>query len=69
MPKPNFTQTRKQRKNIQVYNFCARLKVMKKRLIISFVFLTPLMYVAMHQMLNHLLGLPIPEVIKNIFLK
>ncbi|MBE7708452.1 MAG: hypothetical protein E7Z88_07080 [Cyanobacteria bacterium SIG27] len=31
MPKPNFMQTRKQRKNIQVYNFCARLKVMKKR--------------------------------------
>ncbi len=43
------------------------LKELKKRLIISFVFLIPLMYVAMHQMLNHLFGLPIPEIIKNIF--
>lgn len=44
-----------------------KLKVMKKRLIISFVFLIPLMYVAMHQMLNHIFGLPIPSIIKNFF--
>ena len=43
------------------------LKEMKKRLILSFVFLIPLMYVAMHQMLNNLFGLPIPEFVKNIF--
>lgn len=40
---------------------------MKKRLIISLCFLIPLMYVAMHQMLNNLFGLPIPEFIKNFF--
>lgn len=43
------------------------LKEMKKRLILFFVFLIPLMYVAMHQMLNNLFGLPIPEFVKNIF--
>lgn len=43
------------------------LKFMKKRLILSFVFLIPLMYVAMHQMLNQLLGIPIPEFVKKIF--
>lgn len=43
------------------------LKEMKKRLILSFLFLIPLMYVAMHQMLNNLFGLPIPEFVKNIF--
>lgn len=43
------------------------LKEMKKRLIISFVFLIPLMYVAMHEMLHHMFGLPIPKAIKNIF--
>lgn len=41
------------------------LKNMKKRLITSFIFLIPLMYIAMHQMLNKFLGLPIPELIKN----
>ena len=43
------------------------LSAMKKRLIISFCFLIPLMYVAMHQMLNHMFGLPIPNFIKSIF--
>lgn len=43
------------------------LKEMKKRLIVSFVFLIPLMYVAMHEMLHHMFGLPIPEIIKNLF--
>ena len=43
------------------------LKGMKKRLILSFIFLIPLMYIATHQMLNNLFGLPIPEFIKNIF--
>ena len=43
------------------------LSAMKKRLIISFCFLIPLMYVAMHQMLSHMFGLPIPNFIKSIF--
>lgn len=40
---------------------------MKKRLIGSLIFLIPLMYVAMNQMLNSLLGLPIPSFINNWF--
>ena len=43
------------------------LKSMKKRLITSFCFLIPLMYVAMHEMLNHMFGIQIPNFIKNIF--
>lgn len=43
------------------------LSGMKKRLIISFCFMILLMYVAMHQMLNHIFGLPIPGIVKNLF--
>ena len=43
------------------------LKSMKKRLITSFVFLVPLMYIAMHQMLNNMFGIPVPDFIKSIF--
>ena len=43
------------------------LKSMKKRLITSFVFLIPLMYIAMHQMLNNMFGIPVPDFIKSIF--
>ncbi len=43
------------------------LSGMKKKLIISFCFMVLLMYVAMHQMLNHIFGLPIPGIIKNLF--
>ena len=40
---------------------------MKKRLVISFCFLIPLMYIAMHNMLNNVFGIPVPEIIQNIF--
>ncbi len=40
---------------------------MKKRLIISICFLIPLMYIAMHHMLNEWFGLPIPQIAKNLF--
>lgn len=43
------------------------LKSMKKRLIISILFLIPLMYIAMHHMLSEWIGLPIPNIIKNMF--
>ena len=43
------------------------LSGMKKRLIISLCFMIVLMYIAMHQMLNNVFGLPIPVVIKNLF--
>lgn len=40
---------------------------MKSRLILSIIFLIPLMYLAMHQMFYNHLGIPVPEFIKNIF--
>ena len=43
------------------------LKSMKKRLIISILFLIPLMYIAMHHMLFEWIGLPIPNIVKNMF--
>ena len=44
-----------------------KLKSMKKRLIISICFLIPLMYIAMHQMINHMFGIAAPRYIRNIF--
>ena len=44
-----------------------KLKSMKKRLIISICFLIPLMYIAMHQMINHMFGIAAPRFIRNIF--
>ena len=43
------------------------IKSIKKRLIVSFTFLIPLMYIAMHHMLYEWFGLPVPEFINNIF--
>ena len=45
------------------------IKSMKKRLIISIFFLIPLMYIAMHHMLNEWFGLPIPQIVKNYFME
>jgi len=39
---------------------------MKKRVVISFVFWIPLMYVAMHHMFYEWFGIPVPEFIKRI---
>ncbi len=39
----------------------------KKRLVWSFVFLIPLMYVAMYHMFNHMFGIPIPEIVTKLF--
>ena len=38
-----------------------------RRLILSFAFLIPVMYIAMHGMLENMLGIPVPEVIKELF--
>ena len=38
---------------------------MKHRMLWSFVFLLPLLFVSMHQMFNHLFGIPIPEFALN----
>lgn len=43
------------------------IKEMKHRLIVSFIFLIPLMYLAMYQMLNGWFGLPIPTFMANVF--
>lgn len=43
------------------------IKSMKKRLIISVCFLIPLMYIAMHHMLYEWFGLPIPQIVKQLF--
>lgn len=38
---------------------------MKYRMLWSFIFLLPLLFVSMHQMFNHLFGIPIPEFALN----
>lgn len=43
------------------------IKSMKKRLIISIIFLIPLMYIAMHHMLKEWFGLPVPQIVKDLF--
>lgn len=43
------------------------LKSMRMRLIVSFAFWIPLMYLAMHHMLKEWIGLPVPDMIKNAF--
>jgi len=43
------------------------IKSMKKRLIISICFLIPLMYIAMHHMLEEWFGLPVPQIVKDLF--
>lgn len=40
---------------------------MKKRLIWSFIFLIPLMYIAMYHMFNSILRIPIPEIVTKLF--
>ena len=53
-------KTNKERKD-----FDTNIKNMKKRLILSFVFLIPLMYVAMHQMFNSMFNIPVFKVISD----
>lgn len=43
------------------------IKSMKKRLIISICLLIPLMYIAMHHMLYEWFGLPVPQIVKDLF--
>ena len=44
-----------------------QMREMKRRLIVSIVFWVPLMYLAMHHMLNEWIGLPVPPFIKAAF--
>ena len=43
------------------------IKSMKKRLVLSVVFLIPLIYIAMYHMFYEWFGIPIPRIINNIF--
>ncbi|MCM1103800.1 MAG: heavy metal translocating P-type ATPase [Clostridium sp.] len=43
------------------------IRSMKRRMIWSFLFLIPMMYVSMHGMLHHMFGLPIPRFISAAF--
>lgn len=54
-------------RNKETLNNNDEIKNMKKRLILSILFLIPLMYLAMHQMFYNHFGIPVPEFIKNIF--
>ena len=44
-----------------------QLKAMRTRLIVSFAFWIPLMYLAMYHMMNEWFGLPIPQFMRNTF--
>jgi len=59
--------TKKDTKNIKQDKTKENLKSMKKRLVISIIFLIPLMYIAMNHMFYEWFGIPVPEFIKNTF--
>lgn len=65
--KENIGKSEKQAESDANKKMVENLKSMKKRLIISILFLIPLMYIAMHHMLFEWIGLPIPNIIKNMF--
>lgn len=44
-----------------------QIRSMKQRLIWSFVFLIPMMYVSMHGMFHHMFGLPVPHFVSALF--
>ncbi len=56
---------KKKEKNID--NISIQIKNMKKRVIISFIFLIPLMYLAMYHMFYEWFNLPIPNIIMKLF--
>jgi len=57
----------KKKENKKVLGKDEEIKSMKKRLIISIIFLIPIMYIAMYHMIEEWLHIPTPEFIKNIF--
>lgn len=61
------TKNRENVKKANTSNSENTIKSMKKRLIISICFLIPLMYIAMYHMLYEWFGIPIPQVVKNLF--
>ena len=61
------TDTKKENKKEEKIDNNNIIKSMKNRLITSIIFLIPLMYLAMYHMFNHWFGLPIPNIINNLF--
>ena len=61
------SDTKKNNKSIKEDKTKDNLKLMKNRLVISIIFLIPLMYIAMNHMLYDWFKIPIPEIIKNVF--
>ena len=59
-PKPETASTQEQAIDTEI-------RSMKERLIWSIVFLIPTMYIAMHHMLEEMLGLPAPGIITELF--
>lgn len=45
----------------------AHIRGMKRRLIWSFLFLIPMMYISMHGMFRHMFGLPVPGFVARLF--
>ena len=54
-------------RNIEKITNSNILEIMKKRLKVSVFFWIPLMYIAMHHMFYEWLGLPVPQIVKNLF--
>lgn len=63
----NSTEKNKKATEPKLNNIDDVIKSMKKRLIVSILFLIPLMYLAMYHMFNTWFGIPIPEFIINLF--
>ncbi|MBO5143093.1 MAG: heavy metal translocating P-type ATPase [Clostridia bacterium] len=57
----------KDNRNMRNKKFEDNIKSMKRRLIASICFLIPLMYVAMHTMLNNLFNIPVPKLVAELF--
>ncbi|ORT99994.1 Copper, lead, cadmium, zinc and mercury transporting ATPase [Anaerovibrio sp. JC8] len=60
------TSSRTEEKN-STASAAGQAETILKRLIWSAVFLLPVVYISMHQMLESMLGLPVPSIIRNLF--
>lgn len=62
-------ESKEKSKNSKTISNEDTIKSMKQRLIISIILLIPLMYIAMHHMLNEWLGIPLPAIITGFSVK
>ncbi len=61
------SENSKENKEKNIDNNKDNIKSMKNRLIISVIFLIPIMYLSMHHMLKQWFGLPVPKIIIDLF--